>query len=222
MTFHRLGLTLNREVGRGYAPSKTPLPPRLRKERGIQGVRLIHKNQRGFTLVELLVAIAITAFITGGITMVIFQVFSGNARSSNHMIAVRQVQNAGFWISQDAQMAQTVLLEWPEEDPPGTRFPLSLSWTEWDGTRHQVIYTLENMTDGDKQLQRQHLTYDVVGNPIGDETSIVARYIIPGLALTSLDYTAGVLTFTVTASVGNGSQEESETRVYEITPRTSI
>ena len=56
---------------------------------------LIHRNQRGFTILELLIAFAITGIVVGAATTAIFQVFSGSARSSNHMIAVRQVQIGG-------------------------------------------------------------------------------------------------------------------------------
>ncbi len=171
---------------------------------------LIHNNQRGFTLIELLIAVAITGIITGGITMTMFQVYAGNARSSNHMTAVRQVQNAGYWISRDAQMAQSVV---PDSGVSG--FPLTLTWTEWDGDEHRVVYTL--LVD---ELQREHYTnYDPVTNPDPDVTTIVAQYIDPDPAKTNCVFTAGELIVTVTASVGSSSQERSETRVYRIIPR---
>jgi len=71
-------------------------------------LRFINKNQRGFTVIELLVAIAISGLITSGLTLTIFQVFGGNARNSSEMIVIRQVQNAGHWISRDTLMAQVV------------------------------------------------------------------------------------------------------------------
>jgi len=168
---------------------------------------LINTNQRGFTMIEVIMALAVTAIITGGITMTIFQVFDGNTRSSNHMIAVRQVQNAGYWISHDTQMAQSVALT---AGPDG--FPLTLTWADWDsGDVHKVVYTLL----ADNKLQREHYT-----NLNPDATTFVAEYIDPDPAKTNCYEDAdGVLIFTVTATVGSGSQEESETRVYEVMPR---
>ena len=197
MILHRLGLILNRESRRGVAPPKTPLPPFLKKERGTQGVRLFHKNQMGFTLVELMLAIAITGVITGGITMTIFQVFDANVRTSNHMTAVRQVQNAGYWVSRDAQMAQDIVTG---DDPatPGVTEFLTLTWTDYNGDGHQVTYTLEGA-----ELWRN---YD-------GQRSLVAQHIDP--TGTTCDFAGGKLTFTVTATV----EEQSETRIYEVTPR---
>jgi len=155
-----------------------------------------------------MIAIAITGIITGGITMTIFQVFSGNARSSNHMTAVRQVQNAGYWISHDTQMAHNVV-----PDPGDTGFPLTLTWSDWDsGDVHQVIYTLYTLLV-DNKLQREHYT-----NLNLDATTIVAEYIDPDETSCVWDDGTGTLTLTVTATVG-GWQPASETRVYEVIPR---
>ena len=167
----------------------------------------INKKQRGFTLIDLLIAIAITSVITGGITTAIFQTFTVNARTSSHMTAVRQVQNAGFWISCDTQMAEEV-------EPSGaTGFnPLTLTWTEWvDGTVNVVTYTITV----DDELKRSHS--EDGGAPI---EMIVARYI--DSTNTSCQFTDGVLTVTVTAAVGDYPETVSETRVYEITPRPNI
>jgi len=172
---------------------------------------LINKKERGFTLIELLVALAITGLITGAITMTIFQVVNVTARTNNHMTAVRQVQNAGYWVSHDGQMAQSIDIG---DDPLGEGFPLILTWTDWDDTVHQVTYTLENMIGGPKQLKRSHSVNG--GEP---SETIVARYIVPGVPKTNVEFTYGVLTFTVTAAVGGDWQEASETRVYEIVPR---
>ena len=166
---------------------------------------LVHKNQRGFTLIEVLIAIAVTALIIGGITMAIFQTFTVSARNTSHMTAVRQVQNAGYWISQDAQMAQEVA---PAADPDPDGFPLTLTWTEWvDETVNVVTYSIVG-----SELQRTHSE---------DGEMIVARFI--DLAETKCELTAaGVLTVTITATVSDFTGETTETRVYEVDPRPNI
>jgi prepilin-type N-terminal cleavage/methylation domain-containing protein len=157
---------------------------------------LIKTSQRGFSLIEVLIAITVTSLIGGAAVTSIFQVFNVNAVSSSHMTVARQVQNAGYWISHDTQIAQSVA--------PGVSlgFPLVLSWTEWDATQHQVTYSLAG-----GQLQRDD----------GTNQTVVARYI--DASSTSCVFTNDELVFTVTATLGTYPQEESETRVYRIFPR---
>jgi prepilin-type N-terminal cleavage/methylation domain-containing protein len=174
---------------------------------------LMHKDQRGLTLTELILAIAITVIITAVITLTIFQMITGSVRNNNHMTAVRQVQSAGYWVSHDAQMAKSIT-------PPGGGFPLTLTWEEWevwgeDPKNHEVIYTLE-----DKKLRREHVTEDPKGN-ITTEVAFVAEYINSDDENTYCDWDdeGRVLIFKVTATVGGGMSVESETRTYEVMPR---
>ena len=165
---------------------------------------LIHRNQRGFTIIELLIAFALTGIVAGATTTTIVQVLDGSARSSNHMTAVRQVQNAGYWVSRDAQMAETVVTT------GATGFPLTLTWIEWDsGDAHQVVYSLVDMSGGLKNLQRQH-TCVALGL---DETGIMAQYIDPDPTKTNCKFSGGSAfslpdsgdAFTVTDTVGGDS-----------------
>jgi prepilin-type N-terminal cleavage/methylation domain-containing protein len=159
--------------------------------------RLMHRGERGFTLIELLVAIALAGLVTAGITYAINQVLTINSRASNHMICVRQVQQAGKEVSKDALQAQEVTYT-------ANPFLLTLVWTDWEGAVNNVTYEI----DGDKLVRRD--------NGSGDK--VIAEYI--DAAQTSCEPVGlleddGTLTFTVTAAVGT----ESETRIYEIEPR---
>ena len=172
-------------------------------------MKKLKRGEKGFTLIELLIVIAITGLITVGLTTTIMQVLTMNYRTVNRMTAVRQVQQAGFWVSPDVQMAQNVTTG----GSPGVL--LTLNWEEW-GTNntHEVIYTLENMPSGEsKVLWREHIGADP------DSTTKVAEYIDPDPQKTKCEIVVGdlgdELIFTVTAAVG----EQSETRIYRIMPR---
>ena len=62
----------------------------------------------GFTLAELMVAMAVGSFIMGGVFIVWTQLFDVTATNSNYMAAFRQVQNSGDWISRDTLKTQQV------------------------------------------------------------------------------------------------------------------
>jgi prepilin-type N-terminal cleavage/methylation domain-containing protein len=169
----------------------------------------LDKDQRGFSLIELIIVIALTGIITTAITMTIFQVFNMNTRTSNRMTAVSQVQNAGKIVSEDILEAQTDKIN---ANRVGNRL-LVVGWTAPtpDGTTYNVTYALQNMPSGQMAvLQRQ---YSV--NSTLNSTTIVAEYINPDQTSCAWNAATKTLTFTVTATVG----KESEKRVYEVKPR---
>jgi prepilin-type N-terminal cleavage/methylation domain-containing protein len=181
--------------------------------RQAQRCQLIGSNQKGLTLVELVMAMAVTAIIASAVTAVIYQVFNMNARSSNHMIAIRQVQNAGYWVSHDAQMAQST-------NVTGPNF-LVLKWTDWNNGQNQVTYTLENASGGLKNLRRTY-SIDSGSGPVVQTNFLVGQYIDQTNTSCSSNLTSKELIFTVTAKVGSGSKAESETRRYEVKPRPGL
>ena len=170
-------------------------------------MRLLHKNQKGFTLIEVLITVMIVAGIGVVTTAAIGQLVQSN-RTSNHMVAVRQVQQAGHRVSQDCIQAQDIT----NSTVPGSGgFPLTLNWTAWEGGEfHTVVYTLNSSGE----LKRE----ETVGtNP--PTTAVVAQYIEPPDSTNcSWNATAGVLTLNVTARVGL----QTESRTYEIKPRPSV
>jgi len=171
-------------------------------------MKKLRKDQRGFSLLELVIVIALTGLVTAAITMTVFQVFNMNTRTANRMAAVSQVQHAGKLVSEDILETQEVTLG------ESRGFPLTLIRTDPEtGNKHTVIYTLVDMPSGEfKRLQREHYLNE---EPSPDSIDVVSEYIDPGPARTSFVRAGDALIFTVTATVG----DESETRVYEVTPR---
>jgi prepilin-type N-terminal cleavage/methylation domain-containing protein len=179
----------------------------------LPGLGWMNRGQKGFTLIELAIAMAISGFIAASVTMTMFQIVDSSGRTSNHMTAIRQVQSAGYWVSRDAQMVQqapTVV------EDSGELQSVTMDWTDWDGNVYEVVYNLVDMSGTSvKELERvQHKT---TASGTTTETLTVAEFIDP--ANTSCEYAGGKLTFTITAQVGTGSAAQIETRTYEVRPR---
>jgi prepilin-type N-terminal cleavage/methylation domain-containing protein len=179
-------------------------------------MRLLHKNQKGFTLIEVLITVAIVAGIGVVTTAAIGQLVQSN-RTSNHMAAVRQVQQAGYWVNRDGVQAENI----NTSNVTGNGgFPLTLSWNWTDlvegGELHTVVYDLTNPSGELYQLERNATA------GTNSTTTIVGQYIYfdaesPSSTECSWNATEWVLTLNITAKVGL----QTESRTYEIKPRPS-
>ncbi len=159
------------------------------------------EKQRGFTLLEIVIALAITGTLASGITMTISQIFTSNARDSARMTAIQDVQSAVYWLSRDVQIAQNT---------PDSGFPLQLRWVEWEtNDSYEVTYRINN---------GQFLRALSVNGGTATET-IVANHIDSDTSKTDCSFSGHTLTFLITASVPYGSKIASETRVVEVLAR---
>lgn len=171
-------------------------------------------GEKGYVLMELLIAITIMFLASSAAGAVIFQTFRNTERNTDIMTAVHQVETAGYWISRDARMALNLTttdnLTLPEF--------LSISWTEWDGTGspiyHSANYSFVDLVNGIGKLKR---TY---GSSAGaSEQTMVAQYIYYDLSdadvTSNTSYQNSILTVKLTAVFG----EYVETREYAIKRR---
>lgn len=169
-------------------------------------LRFIRRAQGGFTLIEMLVSLAIIVLIGFGAAGATSQVITQVPRNDDYTTASTAIANAISWISRDAQMAQNVVA------PPPSGFPLSLSWTEWDNSDHAVTYTLAS-----GELRR---SYSIDGD--GPTETVVAQHISQDDALTNCTIVGGILKLEITAVVGNGELAVTLTRLRDIIPRPSL
>ncbi len=65
------------------------------------------KNERGFTLVELLITTAITGIIVSFLGTAIFQIFTITEYGNDKLTAMHELQNAAHWFHLDGQKAFT-------------------------------------------------------------------------------------------------------------------
>jgi prepilin-type N-terminal cleavage/methylation domain-containing protein len=107
---------------------------------------LKHKSEKGFTLIEVIVALAITGIIVPVMAMSTTTLLTNNQRAIARNIVLQQVQNVGYWISRDIQTAKNVTLT----EPGG--FPLTLVIP--DDANEGNDYSVEYLFDGSK-LRRQ-------------------------------------------------------------------
>ncbi|MFC1910747.1 type II secretion system protein J [Chloroflexota bacterium] len=156
-------------------------------------------NQSGFGLLEIVIALALVGILGTGITTFTVQTITETNRSSFHVQAIQQLENAGYWVSRDVQMAQTVT------PGPNAGFPLQVNWIDENQNTFQVTFSIN-----DTQLQRS-----LVENGGAPRTMILVKSINPSPTLTSCNYTNGLLTFNATST----AKKWSLTRTFQIKNR---
>jgi len=162
------------------------------------------RREKGFTLLEVLIGVAIMAIVVGAVAMTITTLLLNEGQVAGQNTALPQVQNAGYWISRDVQMARIVTL-----GEPGVFLRLDIPRD--DNPEHD--YTIDYVFDSDK-LKRE--VYDSLGTPTSE--TFIAEYIDTGnTTFSALGAEAGLWKLTVRASRdGTGV-----TRSYEISQRLS-
>jgi prepilin-type N-terminal cleavage/methylation domain-containing protein len=169
----------------------------------------------GVTLVELMVALAVSAMIILGTATVMRHVVMAAGEQRNDTMAVVEVQVSGFWINEDVVQAQSIRLG----DPGGIGFPLTVEWTDWDGDRNRVTYGVQGMVDELGRSLWQLVRTQEKDTGSGYESmgsAFVGEYLDPGA--TSCSWKSGtedILVLEVTALVDQS--EASST--YEMNPR---
>ena len=148
--------------------------------------------EKGFTLLELLVTLGIAAFVVGAASMVTISMMRLTPQNNDWVVGLRQVQNAGYWISRDVQMSQGYIAvgTWPDETF------LTMIVPKWNESTAQsdnktFVYELEDMPGGLKRLMRNNQTD-------GGEI-VIAEYVSNAVA----DYDSGTLNFTITTTSGS-------------------
>jgi prepilin-type N-terminal cleavage/methylation domain-containing protein len=154
-------------------------------------------TEKGFTLIELLVVLGIAGAIMGVMSTAVIIITRTTSQNDELNVNMRQVQNAGQWITRDTLMAQSV-------STSTTGVFLNLSWSDWNSDNNTIRYVLSGNT----------LTRSLNGGP----AILIAQYVVTNPAYTNCDWndTDKTLTVKIRASLhGNRYAEQT----YEISPR---
>ena len=172
---------------------------------------IIANDQSGFVLIEMLMAIAISALIIVGIVDVTVQTVVVNAADNSQMSAIKQVENAIHWIERDAQMASAKWI-FPK-DSTVTDFPLYLQWTGFeDNYTYKITYILDNGV-----LLRQEVIEDI--DDVISETELFICDNIIDLE-SNYAFNGEILEVNLKATVGN-FRTATESRTLYVIPRVN-
>lgn len=161
------------------------------------------KQQKGFTLLELIVGSAIMAVVVGAIAAILTVLFLNYGQAAGQNSALPQVQNAGFWITRDVQTSRNVTATAPDGFPLSLRIPVDMD--ENNDNRAEYVF------EGNK-LKRQ--LYDPLDNLISE--TFIADYLDTGnCTFATVNATWGYYRLTVTAT----REGEAVTRVYDVGQR---
>ena len=139
----------------------------------------------------------------------------GVERGTGYMSAVRQVENAGHWISRDALMAENIQtddLTWPDF--------LVISWVERDFEHadiyHSATYYFQDFSNDTGKLMRRHWSSDGANETAMVGENIFYRALHP--SQTKANYNASKLIVKLTAIV----DDNLETKEYKILRRPNF
>jgi prepilin-type N-terminal cleavage/methylation domain-containing protein len=173
----------------------------------IRRLNKVSKSQNGFTLLETLLALLISAVVGAAIISATNSIVNVNDRNIARTMAVKQVENAVHYINRDTQQSQIIEIN-------GSNYWLRLTWTSWDdnNTINQVCYYFQN-NNLYRSISFNDETPDIIRiaqNIVSKSATLPNYYAIPP---------EKSCTIVITAQVSSGSITAIETREVKIVPR---
>ena len=144
-------------------------------------------QEKGFSMINLMVAVAITTMVALGALITTFHVVKSTKRNEEHVRVTQQAQNLGRWFSRDAMMADSISLT----DNPGTGDEefLTIYWKDWEsGEAYDICYILLDDADSLMQVRRNQVKRNLDGDVTENFTTLMADSIY-SVNITQLDRT---------------------------------
>lgn len=183
-----------------------------------------NEAESGFMLIGLIVIIAISGILIGGLATSIIQIITYPEKVRDNSVVVQQAQNLSYWISRDAQMVQYI--DTGDDPSTGENEAFSFSWvnskeTDISGNDYISTFLVRYVFDTNRLLRYENLhvdTYDSDGQLISSTDSqkmtIIAEYV------TEISGSISGAGFTVSATFSYDKAQVQ--RIYDITPRVNF
>jgi prepilin-type N-terminal cleavage/methylation domain-containing protein len=128
------------------------------------------KGEQGFTLVELLIAIAIMGSIFGVLGEAFHQVVTIPEYENDRVTALHELQNVAHWVNLDGQMAENatggsgLVLTLPDD----SSISYTLAGTDLVRSTGTASRTLaKNITNVNFSFENRYITMDITSSPTG-------------------------------------------------------
>lgn len=128
------------------------------------------KGEPGFTLVELMVVMAITGIIFSVLGIAMYQVLTIPEWGNDRVTALHELQNVAHWVNLDGQQAQTASggNELSLTLPDASSVNYTLVGTDLLRTTSTSSRTLaQNIASANFSIQDRYITVNVTSAPLG-------------------------------------------------------
>ena len=166
-------------------------------------IKKLSQNQKGMTLLELMVVIALVGLLTIALASISYSVIYRTQGNSAHVAAASGMESAVRWITNDGQRSQNTSLI----PGAGVVSNLTLSWMDpVSGDSYEIYYFLS----GNDLRRRESI------NSVMQTERTVAKYMTAVGFSQPLNETR---LFKVSLASSGGSPRVNETREYHVTLR---
>ena len=170
------------------------------------------RNQKGYLPIEMAIGLALIAMIAVGTAMTIKQMLDNYHSSMDRTTVIRQAQNVGYWVCQDAMMAQTIEIGDDSDTTDETEF-ITIHWKDWEsGDTFEFRYLWVDSDGAQNVLMRNKVIRDKNGVITSTALTLVADYINSAV----LSEQAGGWKLSVQACSGDVSADREYTIVRRL------